>query len=774
MPAIDNTFRLHSPNSEQIGKVVEDFNFQALMRRRPHERRWYNNNFFDDGLHFRLLSQKTGQIIDHVDKTGGFVERAIPRASKQIRGIGALLLTPEYYPVVYPERMTEEDFRNKITGQIDGQAYQKAQEFAKEEAKKRGIFITTTWEDELELNIQLIDMILLAAKHSVSFIQIYTDPETKRITSDVLDAFDMICYGDVKDVEKLPFMTKTAPWDFNEVLASPIFDEDKLKGLSPDNIYATSEIKNAYMRGRYGSKINAPSLNTIIVRETFLKEYLSDDNWKQAIKLSEETGAMEGKSKGDIIMRHPFSAGGVTLKDEYVDYDNYPFADFRFEAGYLYSVPLIERFIPLNKSQDVVITRLEKWINTMVVGMWMQRKNENFQISNVAGGQVVKYEATPPEQMTVGNVGTTPFQYMEMIDKYIEEQGLTATNPQNLPSGIANSTIENLQQQEYSNMKFATAMLKKCVTKIGNLIMERGDKDFVKPMDITYMEDEKPQHFQVIGGRGKRLHKKINRELPKDIITLDRKCKIRVEADPGMGLTQDGRRQAMQTLMQEMTALYKEGFLGPQAMSLLVKRFVEEYGFGSTAEFMDAIEQGVTQGQMQETQLNQMKIAILQVLKDLKMTPGGLEGLLTKHNDANLQTTKLGVLQTLKDTGLLDQLNNEGKANIEVDDLVKLYKDAPDDLRRQIEQKLGLQPSQSEPIAPSQAESAERLHKVVKGTHEMGMAEKQQQVAEDQAGQQQQLAERQQDASENQAEQQNQLQQQAQEKQAQQPTNSSS
>ena len=754
MPAIDNTFRLNSPNSDQIGKIVEDMAFQALMRRRPHERRWYNNNFFDDGLHFRILSQKTGQIIDHVDKVGGFVERALPRASKQIRGIGALLLTPEYYPVVYPARMSEEDYRNKVTGQVDQQRYQQAQDYAKHEAKKRGIFLTTTWEDDLELPISLAQMIILASKHSVSWYQVFNDPETKRITGQVYDAFDIICYGDVDDEEKLPFITKTAAWDFNEVLASPIFDEDKLKDLSPDNIYATSEIKNAYMRGRYGSKQNAQSLNTIIVKETFIKEYLSDDNWKQSIELSKETGAMEGKSKGDVIMRHPWSAGGVTLLDECIDYDNYPFVPLRLEPGLLYSVPLIERFIPLNKSQDVVVTRLEKWINTMVVGMWMQRKNENFQLSNVAGGQVVKFETTPPEQMAVGNVGNTPFQYMEMIDKYIEEQGLTATNPMNLPSGVANSTIENLQQQEYSNMKFATLMLKKCVTKIGQLIMERGDKEIVKPQEITYMEDEKPQYFSVIGSRGKSLHKKINRELPKDIITLDRKAKIRVEADSGMGLTQDGRRQAMQTLMEQMTNLYKEGFLGPQAMSLLVKRFIEEYGFGSTSEFMEAIEQGVTQGQMSQTQIQQMQIALLQVLKDTKSAGPLMDKQLT-------DSTKLGTLQAMKDVGLLDQLGQEGKQNIEVDDLVKLYKDAPDDLRRQIEQKLGLQPSVSEPIAPSQADSAHKLHQIVKGTKEQELSQRQQEHTEDQAGQQQQLAERQQDASENQAEQQNQLAQQA-------------
>jgi len=725
-----NSAILHSPNSTHVGRLIEDMSFQAIMRRRSWERRWYNTNWFDDGLHFRMVNNRTGQIIDHVQRFAGYIERAIPRASKQVRGIGALLLTPNYYPVVYPERVTMEDFRDKMSGQIDMLRYRMAMEKAKESARKQGIFLTTTWEDELELETKLMDMILLTAKNGISYLQIYTDPITKRIKGDVLDAFDLICYGDVRELDDLPFITKTASWDFNEVMSSELFDEDKKKDLSPDNLYATSEIKEAYMRARYGMKLNAQNLNSIIVKETFMKEYLSDDNWDQAVKLGSDTGAMEGKSKGDMIMRHPFSAGGVCLKDEYIPYDEYPFAELRFESGYLYQVPLMERFIPLNKSQDIVVTRIEKWINTMVTGIYMTRKGENLQIANIPGGQQVKYEQAPPEQMNISSVGSTPFQFMEMTDKYIEEQGISSNNISQLPNNIANNTIENIQQQEYTNMRFATARLKKCVTRVGELILERADKDYVRPVEISYKEDKEVKYFSVIGSRGHKAHKRIGAKLPDDIVTLNHKLKIRVEADQGFGLTQDGRRQALDVLMKNMTVLYQEGFLSADAMAMLVKRFVEEYGYGATEEFMEAVENGVTQGQMSNNQIQQLKIAVLQVLKDLKMTPDGLEGLLTKHNDANLQTTKLGVLQTMKEVGLLDQLNQEGKTNIEVDDLVKLYKDAPDDVRRQIEQLLGMKPSSAEPISPSQADSAHKLHEVVKGQHEMSQTEKQTELAE--------------------------------------------
>lgn len=711
----DSNFLLHAPDTRGIGKFVEDSNFQAIMRRRAWERRWYNTNWFDDGLHFRVMSKRTGQIIDHVQRYSGFIERAIPRASKQVRGIGALLLTPDYYPVVYPENITEEDFRDRITTQVNQQAFEQAKKQAKENARKQGIFLQTTWEDELNLELKMMDMILLTAKHGISFLQVYTDPNTKRIKADVHDAFDIIMYGDKRELDDLPFITKAEPWDFKEVMSSELFDEDKKEQLSPDNLYATSEIKEAYMRARYGSKLNAQNLNTIILRETFIKEYLSDDNWDQAKELGEDNGAMEGKSRGDIIMRHPFSAGGVTLKDEYIDYDNYPFAELRFESGYLYQVPLMERFIPLNKSQDIVVTRIEKWINTMVAGIYQVRKGENMIISNIPGGQKVEYEGTPPEQMQITSVGSTPFQFMEMTDKYIEEQGISSNNVSQLPNNIANNTIENIQQQEYTNMKFATARLKACVTRIGELCLERGDKDYTKPVEISYKEDNDTKFFSVIGSRGKKTHDKIGSKLPNDIVTLNRKSKIRIEADKGFGLTQDGRRQAMEALMKEMTQLYQLGFIGSEAMAMLVKRFVEEYGYGSTEELMEAIEKGVTQGQMSQQQMKQMKVALLSVLQDTKSVGPAA-------NDQLVKSTQVGVLKTLKDVGLIPEAEKEGKPEAALAPLVNLYKTAPPDIKRQIETMLGLQPSTEEPVTLDQAKTAKELHTVIKGNADMAMA----------------------------------------------------
>jgi hypothetical protein len=601
MGLLDNISKLTSgTNSDAMGQAVEDMVNNAVTRRKAHERRWYDNNFFDDGYHFRIISRKTGRVIDTVNKQTGYVERAIPRASRQIRGVANLLFSAEPYPVVYPERLIKEQFSQvpdpKTGKMMPGPDFDEALEKAKYTARMRGIWLSTEWEEEQELPVKLIDAILKAAKNSVSWIQVTSDPRKQKIITEVFDAFEVICYGDKDDEQKLPFMTKTASMDLDEVKSSSLFEPAKAAKLTPDNKYATSEIKDAYMRARYGNKSEGDR-PTVIVKETFLKEFLNDSNWQQAVALSKDTGAMEGKSRGDEIMRQIFSAGGVTLADSYIDYDEYPLVPIRFEPGPLYQVPFIERFIPQNKSVDVIVTRLEKWVNSMVVGVYQAQKGENFEVSNFPGGQLLKYEQRPLTQMQNASVGNTPFEVINLMNNYIEEQGASTSALNQLPSGVKSGVaIESVKATEYANLKIPTLMLKQSIKRISERMVERADKDFLEPVEVSHVQDGEPNYFDVIGQRGMELSKKVNKQLPEGIIPLDKKTKIRIEIEPGLGLTMEGKKQAMQQIVEFLLKLNEQGFIAPEAMQQVLKKLFETYGYGSTEEFMEAMDNGITGG----------------------------------------------------------------------------------------------------------------------------------------------------------------------------------
>src|SRR3990167_2046589 len=97
--------------TDYIGMEIDKWVTNYQMMRKSFERRWYDNNFFDDGYHYRYVSRTTGRIVDLTQQGDLFIpKRAIPKASRQIRGVSNLLLSGEYVPVVYPEKITKVNY----------------------------------------------------------------------------------------------------------------------------------------------------------------------------------------------------------------------------------------------------------------------------------------------------------------------------------------------------------------------------------------------------------------------------------------------------------------------------------------------------------------------------------------------------------------------------------------------------------------------------------------------------------------------------------------
>ena len=103
LPEID-TSRIATP---AIAQEIENMKMLANNQRKNFARGWYDNDFFDDGHHFRFISRSTGRIVDTSEKATIYSpRRAIPKASRQIRGMANLLLSQDFQPLVLPEKVT--------------------------------------------------------------------------------------------------------------------------------------------------------------------------------------------------------------------------------------------------------------------------------------------------------------------------------------------------------------------------------------------------------------------------------------------------------------------------------------------------------------------------------------------------------------------------------------------------------------------------------------------------------------------------------------------
>lgn len=705
---IDQDYDTSQIDVEGMAQAIERNKLVAYNHRRSHERRWYDNNFFDDGYHFRYLSRTTNKIVDLSERATVYApQRAIPKASRQIRGIANLLLSADPTPTVYPE-----DFPTSGNPQQDQIKKQQATDVA----KKRGWWLEEKWTEPDATGETILEklalMPVLSAKHSISFMQIWGEDE--KIRSQVFDAFDIYVIGSYTNIEDLPFMIKATPLLVSQIRANEAFDETQRMKVLADNKPADSLIKQAYMRSRYGRDTSSDQAGTAMLYEAFIKEYLNETNIAR-IKLQKDADIiLKNRKIGDPIIRQTFVANGTWLRDSYLNMSTYPFIDFRFEPGPLYAVPLIERFKDANKSLDSAVSRMERYFHTMVTGMWLKHQGEQFKINNSAGGQVIEYAAVKPEQAQLSNPGPWTFEFMQLLTSFIEEQGVSTTLGK-IPTGVkAHAAIESLKEQEYANLVIAQKRLKSTVARIASKMFDIADENIIRPESIMHSNRGKPVNFQVIGASALKKRKKLRIDNPDNLIPLSSETRVDIEVQPGAAYTRAGKQEMAQNLIDTMLQWTNAGALNPEAVKLVIQQYLESFQFGATADLMETLDQGMGLS-MTTQQMTQLKMAILQALQDAHEI--GPEG-----DKSKLQITKMGVLQALKDAGLVDHIQAAGGAanGQPVKESIQInYKDAPAPIQRQMEQQAGFVPS-NEP-SPAEVETHVKIQNTLDDNKRLDM-----------------------------------------------------
>src|SRR3990167_4957849 len=439
------------------------------------------------------------------------------------------------------------------------------------------------------------------------------------------------------------------------MMADENFDEKQREKLKPDNKFASSEIKEAYMRAKNSGQTNNDQAATILQKEAFIKEYLNKDNYNRITQQDDAGEVLKGKKMGDMVMRQIFAGGDVWLRDKYVKLPDYPFVDFRLEPGPIYSVPLIERFIPSNKSLDLIVSRLERFTHTMVTGAWLTAEAEgNLNITNQAGGQQIRYKAIPPTQAKVQDPGQGIFNLSNLLNSFIEEQGLTTSLTAKLPAGVkGHQAIESLKESEYANLVISSRRLKGTIKRIAEKFLDIADDHFVSPQTVYYMEKGEPQYFDVVGESAlkKRQELQIDDE-PLDAVPLKREYRVEIEIQSGAAYTREGKKAAAQQMIADLTPFVESGLLPPDAFKVILEKYMDMYQFGGTDELMEALESPQT---LTDSQLDMMKIAIAEVLKDLQGS-----GILP-DSDQRIDETKVGAAEAIRDSGGIKQPPNEGE-----------------------------------------------------------------------------------------------------------------
>lgn len=676
--------------SDQMGQAVEEMVTSAKSTRRGFERRWYDNNFFDDGYHFRYISRQTNKIIDLSERANLYYPmRAIPKASKQVRGIANLLMSNQFVPVIYPKRIIEQNYATP-------EEYKQAKEIAKLIALKTGNWIENEWKRQ-ELIDKLTLMIILSCKHSVSFIKIWPDPDKQCINTSVRDAFDLYTLGYLNELYDSPFVIDTQTRLLTDIKNDEMFPEELRAKLTADNRQAASDIKDAYERARYGMRTGTEASVSLVQKEAFIKERLNKDN-KERIKMQDDADkVLMGKNDGDYVIRQVFTAANTTLRDRYITLKEYPFVDFRMEPGPIYKTSQIERFIPQNKSLDMVVSRVERYTNTMVSGAWIKRQGEQIEFNNQAGGQVLEYSHTPPVQAQIAPLPAFIFNFISYLGGLIDEQGVSLSTLGKMPAGVKGyQAIESLKESEYSNLVMASERLRQTIRRVTKRMMELADEYFIKPQEVQFLEKGEPQYFDIIGATAYNKYKELGLEQPKAIPVYSN-SEVDIQVESGLGFTKEGQKASAKELGDYMIQLANAGYLPQEAVKIFVEKLLETYQFGNLREFMTAMDSSEVIGGLSPKQIDAMKLAIIEVFKDLSGSP------ILPNEEQRIMENKVGMAEALKDTGMLNKPAQSNQSKSPSESIT--FKDLPPEGQIQMAAQAGIQLS-PEAIAQQKAEEA--------------------------------------------------------------------
>jgi hypothetical protein len=181
-------------------------------------------------------------------------------------------------------------------------------------------------------------------------------------------------------------------------------------------------------------------------------------------------------------------------------------------------------------------------------------------------------------------------------------------------------------------------------------MIQIASKYYITPQTVYNLKKGEPDYFDIIGERGLDVRKAAGIELPSDVVPIKADTQVDIEVESGLGFTAEGKKATMQQISQFMIQLATQGYLTQDAVKQVVSRFLEIFQFGATSEFMDAMESGTQSNRLNEEQLMQMKIAIVEAMKDAGVVGGD-----KKNDEEDIMKAKIGAMEAIKDAGLAEK-----------------------------------------------------------------------------------------------------------------------
>ena len=266
--------------------------------------------------------------------------------------------------------------------------------------------------------------------------------------------------------------------------------------------------------------------------------------------------------------RHVWSEDIELTKEEELDVPAYPLYCYQATRtdGEFGNKPHMSKIIPLNKTLDVLLTKMEKQIRTMNVGRILKHKDTVMNTLTDEDGQVIEYSgARVPEVMNASGISGDLFQFYGVISKLIQDTGLFHLESAGGGGNISGIALAQKQAGDIFNVSEPTENLAMFVGAVFKHVIALASKKYVTSRNIY---DEEGNSYKVIGDSSEHS--------PSNAVRLKDVSSVRVSIVPG-GVYSDVQ------LKQDMMELYQLQLVGKEAV-------LDSYKIGNTRLQLDRLE----------------------------------------------------------------------------------------------------------------------------------------------------------------------------------------
>jgi len=416
--------------SGSIAKFIDILYDDASGMYLKQHRDWYINERFARGDHW-IVYNKTLNKVQSIPVGDGEIRRTINKIRSQIRGVKNFIKRNQPRWEVHPTDVSDE---------------------ALEEAKKKNKILQNIYRTRY-FPLKLTDQIVNSLKFSVGILE---GGVIKRNGKDYLDfwiddTFDVVFDPIATSIQDCRFIIKT----FKKPV-SYIKKTYDVETVVADNKDAAAEYKEQLETEKYNrGSSRGEDLQTVIVKELWMK-------W-----------VSEGKTRIKVIT----SIDNQVLRVFEPSYRRYPFFVYNPEkaSNAIYSEPWIKDLIPLNKSLDKTASQTEAYILRMLGGKYLIKQGVEVSSITDKGTEKIYYKGSvPPVQQNLQPLPSTPFTYMNDLERWIEELGgMREASLGRMPgSAQSGKAIEALQSADASTVAEPVENLELMLEDVGEFVLE--------------------------------------------------------------------------------------------------------------------------------------------------------------------------------------------------------------------------------------------------------------------------------------------------------------